>query len=181
MKNYLSLTLAASLLAALNSTAAETNTPPASTGTHILTPAEQAAAFKDALRSEKARTACIEGRRYIAGRVMEITPEGLVVDSGYSVLLNPPFNQSWVVPGNASVTRDANPIEERSPGAVCIGLVNLVNLPRRPAVKVYDYVVIQAYPAGQMEYKPVPHVEKMLRRYSASLENAVKLALARGE
>lgn len=181
MTKYLSLTLAAALCAASYSTAAVTNNPPAAADNHILTPAEQAAAFKNALRAEKARTACIAGRRYIAGRVMEITPSGLVVDSGYSVLLNPPFNQSWVVPGNASVTRDANPVEERSPGAVCVGLVCLGSFPRRPAVKVYDYVVIQAYPAGEIEYKPVPNVEKLLRRYTASLENAVSFALSRGE
>src|SRR5215471_13613512 len=57
-----------------------------------LTPAQQA---------EQIRTACIEGRRFICGRVLEVTPTGLIVDSGYEQLLSPPFNHSWVVRGTA--------------------------------------------------------------------------------
>src|SRR5579859_3581927 len=47
--------------------------------------------------SEQVRTRCIEGRRYIAGRVLQVNRDGIVVDSGYSKLLSPPFNRSWLV------------------------------------------------------------------------------------
>ncbi|HTI68657.1 MAG TPA: hypothetical protein VMF06_01730 [Candidatus Limnocylindria bacterium] len=126
-----------------------------------------------AQQAERLRAECVEGRRYVAGRVLEVTPQGLVVDSGYSALLSPPLNQSWVVKGNVTVTRDPNAVEEKHPDAVCIGPVFLGDFPKRPAVKAFDYVVIHAYPAGEQTYQPVPGVEKTLRRYCASLERAV--------
>ena len=128
-------------------------------------------------RAEQIRTACIERRRYISGRVVQVTPAGLVVDSGYSKLLSSPFNQSWVVRSAALVKPDASPVEEKKPDAVCVGLVFLSNIPRRPAVKNYDYVVIHGYPAGEYSYVPVPGVQKTIRRYSASLERAVQINL----
>ncbi len=131
-------------------------------------------------RAEQLRLQCIQGRRYICGRVVQILPDGLVVDSGYSALLKPPFNQSWVVRGNVSVTRSPSLIEERKPDAVCVGLVFLSNFPKRPPVKNYDYVVIHGYPAGEHEYSPVPGVKKSLRRFSASLERAVSANLKAG-
>ena len=134
-----------------------------------------------AQRAEQLRMACIEGRRYICGRVTQILPDGLVVDSGYSSLLNPPFNQSWVVRGNVSVTKSPSLVEENKPDAVCVGLVFLTDIPKRPAVKAYDYVVIHGYPAGKHAYAPVPGVQKDLRRYSASLERAVSANLAVSE
>lgn len=141
-----------------------------------LSPAERAAALQKAQRAEKIRAACIEGRRYVAGRVMQVTTNGLAVDSGYASLLQPPFNQSWVVRSTASVEKDSHMVEENHPDAVCVGLVWLANTPKRPQLKLYDYVVIHAYPAGEQIYRPVPGVEKKLRRFSASLENAILTA-----
>src|SRR5215831_9997296 len=129
----------------------------------------QAEAVRLAQRTEQVRSNCIEGRRYIAGRVLQVLPEGLVVDSGYSALLSPPFNHSWVVSGIASVSRDANAVEEKKPNALCIGVVFLSNIPKRPAVKAYDYVALHGYPAGEHVYSPVAGVQKMVRRFSASL------------
>jgi len=134
-----------------------------------------------AQRAEQLRMTCIEGRRYISGRVLQILPEGLVVDSGYSALLNPPFNQSWVVRANVSVSRSPGQIEEKKPDAVCVGLVLLSDIPKRPAVKNFDYVVIHGYPAGQYAYAPVPGVRKSIRRFSASLEHAVTASMSGGE
>lgn len=144
-------------------------------------PTEQARALARAQLAEKVRAECIEARRYVAGRVIEITPKGLIVESGYSALLQPPFNQSWVVHGNATVARDLDAPEEKHPDAVCRGLVLLTATPRRPKVKPYDYVVIHAYPAGEEQYRPVPGVEKTIRRYSASLETAVQSEVERRE
>ncbi len=45
------------------------------------------------------------GRRHICGRVTQITAEGLVVDSGYVSLLDPPFNQSLGGPRAARRSR----------------------------------------------------------------------------
>jgi hypothetical protein len=44
-------------------------------------------------------------------------------------------------------------------------------------VKIFDYVIIMAYPAGQYVYTPVPNVEKTIRKFSASLDAAIKLNL----
>ena len=132
-----------------------------------------------AQRVEQVRTACIEGRRYIAGKVVQVVPEGLVVDSGFSRLLSAPFNKSWVVTGTASVSRDSNAVEEKKPEALCVGLVLLSNIPKKPGVKAFDYVVIHGYPAGEYTYRPVPGVEKVIRRFSASLERAVDANMGR--
>jgi hypothetical protein len=134
-----------------------------------------------AQRAEEIRMSCIEGRRYVSGRVMQILPEGLVVDSGYAELLKPPFNQSWVVRANVAVTKNPSLIEEKKADAICVGLVFLTNIPKKPAVKPYDYVVIHGYPAGEHLYAPVPSVEKTIRQFSASLERAVSLTLAASE
>ena len=161
---------------------ADTNSAYPTNGTSsVRTPASlpQFDEIKIAQRSEQLRAQCIEGRRYIAGRVLQVVPEGLVVDSGYSALLSPPFNQSWVVTGTASVSRDANAVEEKKPNALCIGVVFLSNIPKRPAVKAWDYVLLHGYPAGEYMYSPVPGVQKNVRRFSASLERAVEINMGR--
>jgi len=140
---------------------------------------EASDAFKSAQRAEQVRTRCIEGRRYVAGRVLQVLPEGLIVDSGYSQLLSPPLNRSWLVNSTVSVTRDASAVEENKPDAVCVGLVLLSNYPKRPAVKAYDYVVMHAYPAGAFAYSPVQGVHKNIRRFSASLDRAVEFSMER--
>jgi hypothetical protein len=171
----LSLTLAGVTLADTNSVLSSN----ATASLRAVASPQPTQALKAAQDAERTRTRCIEGRRYIAGRVLQVTPEGLIVDSGYSALLSPPFNHSWVVSGTASVKRDASAVEEKKPNAMCIGLVFLSNIPKRPAVKAYDYVVIHGYPAGEHVYSPVPGVQKMVRRFSASLERAVQINLDR--
>jgi len=130
-----------------------------------------------ARRSEAVRAACIEGRRYICGKVLQVLPEGLVVDSGYADLLKPPLNRSWVVRGTALVHRDPTVVEENRPSAVCVGTIFLTGIPKKPVAQIYDYVAIQGYPAGEQTYSPVAGVQKTVRRFSASLERAVKLNL----
>jgi hypothetical protein len=137
-------------------------------------PATQAA---PALDPEQVRTGCIEGRRLICGKVLKIFPDGLVVDSGYTDLVRPPLTQSWVMPGTVSASRDSAVLELKAPGAPCIGLCFLTDIPKRPKVKVYDYVVIMGYPAGSFRYAAVPNVERTIRKFSAGLDTAVKLTL----
>jgi len=126
-------------------------------------------------RPEDVHAACVEGRRYICGKVLQILPDGLVVDSGYAELLKPPFNRSWVVAGEASVQRDPAAVEQKRPDAVCIGIIFLTAVPKKPAVQLYDYVVLHGYPAGEQTYAAVPGVLKTVRRFSGSLERAVEL------
>jgi hypothetical protein len=132
-------------------------------------------------RAEQVRSACIEGRRYICGKVMRVSKEGLVVESGYTRLLDAPFNKSWLVRGTATLKPEPHAVEANEPGAACIGLVFLTDIPKRPSVKLYDYVVIQAYPAGTYIYSPVPTVQKPLRKFAAGLPTAVALNLKAGE
>jgi len=136
-------------------------------------------AFKQSVRAEQIRNACIEGRRIVCGRVLQVTTNGLVVDSGYRQLLDPPLNHNWVVPRTAVVSRETNAVEEQKPGALCIGIVFLSNIPKRPKVGLYDYVALHGYPAGYHNYIPVPGVEKKIRCFSASLERACEANAAR--
>ena len=134
-----------------------------------------------AQRAEQIRTACLNGRRRICGQVIQMTPAGLVVDSGYTDLLRPELGRSWVAPGTVTANRPPNLVEEKAPGSACVGLLFLTDIPKRPAVKLYDYVIIQAYPAGEYRYEPVPNVTKTIRKFSARLENAVQSYLAAEE
>jgi hypothetical protein len=124
------------------------------------------------------RSVCINGRRCICGKVIKIVPEGLVVESGYTALMNPPFTGSWVIPSGALVNRDPKLIERDEPASPCIGTVLLTDFTKRPTVKLYDYVLLQGYPAGEYHYIPVPGVEKQLRRFAGGLETAVKTKMA---
>jgi hypothetical protein len=139
--------------------------------------AQNAQARMKEQRAEQLRALCINSRRVICGKVIQILSDGLVVESGYTSLMNPPFNKSWRISGTVSVNRDATAVELNSPGAPCIGQVFLTNYPKRPALKLYDYVSIVGYPAGQYTYAPVPRVKKTIRRFAASLAMAVKFNL----
>jgi hypothetical protein len=129
------------------------------------------------VRAEEIRTDCINGRRLVCGRVLKVCPDGLVVDSGYTDLLRPPLTSSWLVPGSAVASRDPNVLELKEPGTPCIGLVFLTDIPRKPSVKNYDYVILMGYPAGSYAYTPAPGIEKVIRKFAAGLETAVKLQL----
>jgi len=59
-----------------------------------------------------------------------VLPDGLVVDSGYTDLLRPPLNKSWLIPGSVVASRAANVIEGREPESVCVGLVFLEDIPK---------------------------------------------------
>jgi hypothetical protein len=129
-------------------------------------------------RMADVRAACVNGRRCVCGKVIKIVPEGLVVESGYTALMQPPFTGSWLIPSGALVNRDKNLIERDEPASPCIGTVLLIDFPKRPAVNLYDYVLLQAYPAGEYLYRPVAGVEKQIRKFSGGLDTAVKLKLA---
>jgi hypothetical protein len=124
---------------------------------------------------ETVRAICIEGRRLVCGKILEVLPDGLVVDSGYTDLLRQPLIQSWLVPGTVKASRAENLLEENKPGANCIGLVFLTNLPKGKKFKPaqYDYVIIEGYPAGQYTYTSVGSVQRTVRQFSASLNGAV--------
>src|SRR6267378_4102051 len=127
------------------------------------------------------RAGCINGRRCVCGKVIKIVPEGLIVESGYTALMEPPFTGAWVIPGGALVNRDSKLIERDEPASPCIGTVLLTDFPPRPAVKLYDYVLLQAYPAGEYLYTPVPGVEKQIRKFAGGLDTAVKTKAAAGK
>jgi hypothetical protein len=136
------------------------------------TPRLSAAAF-----AEKIRAGCIAGRRSICGRILKILPEGLVVESGYPSLRREALSRSWLVPGTVVAARDPSLVESREPGALGVGLVFLTDFPksRRAKPKPYDYVVIEAFPAGEFTYASVGDVHRTVRRFSAVLEKAVKI------
>jgi hypothetical protein len=157
--------------AVANSADDEPSSPPKESPTL----ARQARAFEQA--TETIRADCVHGRRIICGRIMKILPDGLVVESGYPSLMRPPLSKSWLIPGTVPAERDANLIEGNEPGCVCVGRVFLTSLPRSRVAKpkLYDYVVIQAYPIGQYTYTSVGSIERTIRRFSATLATAVKV------
>ena len=132
-------------------------------------------------RAEALRTVCINGRRYLCGQVVQIVPQGLVVDSGYTNLMRPELKGSWLVRGNVSASRPLHLVEGKTPDSICAGLVFVTDIPRKPAVNLYDYVAIEAYPDGDYLYAPVPNVKKNIRRFSVGLLTAVELNLDAGE
>jgi hypothetical protein len=130
-----------------------------------------------AVRAEQIRAECIQGRRYVCGRVLQVTKTGLVIDSGYPSLLQPPLNRSWVTRANAAPARPAALVESSAPDSIAVGLLFLTDIPKRPAVHQYDFVSLHGYPAGHYDYVPVPGVTKTIRRFSGGLETAVRLNL----
>jgi len=130
-------------------------------------------------RSEQIREVCIQNRRMICGQIVKILPDGLVVDSGYTNLLRQPLMRSWLVPGTVTATRATDFVEGNSPDSVCVGLVYLTDIPksRRLKPRLYDYVIIEGYPAGKTTYRSLGTIQRTVRRYSAELENAVDVML----
>jgi hypothetical protein len=128
---------------------------------------------------EKVRQECIDNRRMIAGKILQIQPDGLVIDSGYTNLDRYPLNRSWLAPGTAVATRATNVLESKQPDSICIGLVFLTNLPpvsgRTP--KLYDYVHLEGFPMGQYTYHSVGDVRRTIRRFSAKLPKAIEWQL----
>jgi len=187
----LALTLAAMLIGSRSATgqiilspsAAPTNHTPTQTISETPKPAAVQLQNPAALAqlTEQTRTSCIQGRRRIAGRVLQIVPEGLVVDSGYPDLLRPELSRSWVARNNVSASRPPNLVEETPPGSLCVGLVFVTDVPKKPTVKVNDYVILEAYPAGQHSYEPVTPVKKTIRTFSVGLVTAVQLNLDSGK
>lgn len=129
---------------------------------------------------EQVRSQCIEDRRMICGKILRILPDGLVVDSGYTDLMRPPLTGSWLVPGTVAATRPPNLIERHEPGSPCIGTIFLTDLPRLRGKKPkpYDYVILQAYPAGERTYTSVGAVQKTVRRFTGSLAVAAAFRIA---
>jgi hypothetical protein len=130
-------------------------------------------------RAYQIRLDCIEGRRSICGRILNIFPDGLVVESGYTNLLRQPLTSSWLVPGKVTASRAVNLVESAEPGSVCLGTVYLTDYPKSKKLKPkrYDYVIIEGYPAGQCTYTSLGTIHKTARRFSAQLAEAVELNL----
>lgn len=130
-------------------------------------------------RAERIRAACIFGRRSICGKILKVLPEGLVIESGYTNLLRSPLDRSWLVPGTVTASRAPNLVEGNEPEAVCVGLVFLSDLPKSRLAKArqYDYVILQAFPAGEYTYASVGDIHRTLRRFSFKLEAAVQFHL----
>jgi hypothetical protein len=120
------------------------------------------------------RVDCIQSRRIICGKILKVLPEGLVVDSGYASLMRSPLNHSWLVPGTVTAQRAANLVEGNQPDSVCIGLVFLTDLPKRPTAKVYDYVNLSGYPTGQYSYVSVGDLRRNVRKFSTKLLASIR-------
>jgi hypothetical protein len=174
---FMSMTLAAS---------AQTNTVGQTNVTGVIsssgTPAvelqtNQAPSYAE--RIQQIRAACIQNRRYICGKILQVLPEGLVIDSGYTNLLRTPITRSWLVPGTVTASRASNLVEGGEPGSICVGLVFLTDVPksRRLKPKVYDYVIHEGYPTGQYTYTSVGNVQRTVRKFTAIIEKAVDLKL----
>jgi hypothetical protein len=137
----------------------------------------------NAQQVEKIRLDCIENRRLICGKIVQIQPEGLVVDSGYTNLARYPLNQSWLVPGTVVASRATNVIEGKQPDSICMGLVFLTDLPkitgRQPSL--YDFVSLAAFPMGQYTYNSVGDVRRSIRRFSTKLPKAVEWQLKQNQ
>jgi len=167
---------AAIFFAAFNLSAQANDLAATNAGAAMPEPGQPASGVQSA---EQIRTECIQDRRIICGKILKVLPGGLVVDSGYTNLLRPPFNKSWLISGTVTASRPASLVESHEPESVCVGVVFLTDVPKsrgagaRP--KPYDYVSLLGYPAGQYTYTSVGTVQKTVRRFSANLLKATNL------
>jgi hypothetical protein len=127
--------------------------------------------------SEQLRVQCIADRRTICGKILRIFPNGILVESGYTNLLREPLTKSWLAPGSVVASLAPGLVESKEPGAMCVGTVFLTDLPRGKP-RQYDYVMIAGYPTGEFSYESVGTIKRTVRRFSASLDKAVKSILA---
>jgi hypothetical protein len=136
-----------------------------------------------AQRIEEIRMDCIQNRRIICGKILKVLPDGLVIDSGYTNLMRPPLNRSWLLPGTVVAVRATNLVEENQPDSVCIGLVFLTDLPKTPGTKPkrYDYVNLEVFPTGQYTYTSVGDLQRTVRKFSTQLVKAVQWKLDESE
>lgn len=88
-----------------------------------------------------------------------------------------PLNRSWLVPGAVEARAAVNLVEDNEPDAVCIGLVFLTDLPKKPVAKAYDYVDLRGYLSGQYIYTSAGDVRRTIRRFSTKLSKAVQWKL----
>jgi hypothetical protein len=130
-----------------------------------------------AQRIEDIRLDGIRNRRTICGKILKVLPDGLVIDSGYTNIMRAPLNRSWLVPGSVQERRATNLVESDQPDCVCIGLVFLTNLPKKPVARLYDYVNVTAYPTGHCTFTSVGNIRRTVRRFSASLADAIQWSL----
>jgi hypothetical protein len=132
-----------------------------------------------AQKVEDLRLNCIQNRRRICGKILKVLPEGLVVDSGYTNLATTQVNHSWLIPGTVAAERATNIIEQTHPGAFCIGLVFLTDLPKSTGAKPkpFDYVNLEAFPAGHYTYVSVGDLHRTVRKFSTKLPKAVQFAI----
>jgi ABC-type Fe3+-hydroxamate transport system substrate-binding protein len=175
--------IAALLFFSALSTSAQTHQDASTNSSTTTNPNSQAGTFQAptnrtasiAPSAEEIRAACIEGRRSVCGKILKILPTGLIVDSGYTNLLRTPLTRAWLLPGIVSADRTTDSIESNEPNSTCIGLVFVTNLPKLRGIKpkLYDYVIVEGYPAGQFNYSPIGNIQKTVRKYSADLEAAV--------
>ena len=135
-----------------------------------------------AVRAEQLRTWCIQNRRLVAGRVLQVLTNGIVVESGYTNLTRPELDGDWHFPATITAAKPANQAKDQTPGALCVGRIFLTDLPlkRRAKVKInpYDYVIINAYPAGEFTYLSTEKLPHTARRFACGVETAVQLCLA---
>jgi hypothetical protein len=149
---------------------AQTNLPP----TQNSTATENAAVLQHV---EELRARCIQERRIICGKIVKILPDGIIVDSGYTNLMRAPLNQSWLIPGSVLAERATNYVESAAPDSVCLGQVYLVDLPKPPRgmkPKLFDYVVLDAFPMGKYTYTSVGTVQHTVRQFTTKVTTAVR-------
>jgi len=106
-----------------------------------------------------------------------VLPEGLVVESGYTNLLRPPLDRSWLAPGTVAASLATNLVESKEPGSICVGSVFLTDYPksRRIRPRPYDYVILEGYPDGQYTYTSVGSLQRTVRRFTGNLSEAVRV------
>lgn len=123
------------------------------------------------------RAECIAQRRMICGKILKVLPEGIVVDSGYTNLMRPALNHSWLISGTTVAERATNLVESAEPDSVCMGQVFLTELPKVPAgreLKRFDFVVLEGFPMGTCTYASVGTVQHTVRKFSTKLTSAVR-------
>src|ERR1700733_13258996 len=81
-------------------------------------------------RYEQVRMEGIQNRRLIAGKIVELLPDGLVVGRCHTNLRRAPLNSSGFLPGTVPAAPPATRVEANPRDPICVGLVFVADLPK---------------------------------------------------
>ena len=122
---------------------------------------------------ERTRANCILSRKMILGKIIKILPEGLVIECGYTNLMDMPNTRSWLIKGTGVAFRPKIQLDADRSDGICVGLIFLSDVPKSRGITkkpmLYDYVTVEGFPMGHYTYVSVGSVQRTVERFTSNL------------